>query len=198
MSGLYIAVVLENFELNDEYIRHYQIKDFIHRHRYKNKDRTEEILLKLFRPIYYFNESKSVQISKLPTNLTAALTKSDLNELLTDLPRVKKSTELKQPSLLERKLTVFFANVRQRIPFLKKKTSMKSAPMYVHKTTTSFIFYLLLLLAILLYRILKKRLMIMKRLLQKKTVKLNERIHLLSILCLFSRTVVVSDTIVKS
>lgn len=29
MAGLYIAVILENFELDDEYIRHYQIKHFI-------------------------------------------------------------------------------------------------------------------------------------------------------------------------
>ncbi|KAG0747200.1 hypothetical protein G6F57_006621 [Rhizopus arrhizus] len=36
MTGLYIAVVLENFELSDEYIRHYQIKDYVHRHRFKD------------------------------------------------------------------------------------------------------------------------------------------------------------------
>lgn len=129
MSGLYIAVVLENFELSDEYIRHYQIKDFIHRHRFKDKDRTETILLKLFRPFYYFNENKNVQISELPANLTAPLTKSDLTELLTDLPKKRNQEELKQPSWIERKLTVFFSSIRQRIPFLRKKTSIKSAPM---------------------------------------------------------------------
>ncbi|KAL9549481.1 hypothetical protein PS6_006058 [Mucor atramentarius] len=128
MSGLYIAVVLENFELNDDYIRHYQIKDFIHRHRFKDKDRTETILLKLFRPFYYFNENKNVQISELPANLTAPLTKSDLTELLTDLPKKRNEEELKQPSWIERKLTVFFSSIRQRIPFLRKKTSIKSAP----------------------------------------------------------------------
>ncbi|CAO3640711.1 unnamed protein product [Mucor fragilis] len=128
MSGLYIAVVLENFELSDEYIRHYQIKDFIHRHRFKDKDRTETILLKLFRPFYYFNENKNVQISELPANLTAPLTKSDLTELLTDLPKKRNQEELKQPSWIERKLTVFFSSIRQRIPFLRKKTSIKSAP----------------------------------------------------------------------
>ncbi|OAD00432.1 hypothetical protein MUCCIDRAFT_113913 [Mucor lusitanicus CBS 277.49] len=128
MSGLYIAVVLENFELSDDYIRHYQIKDFIHRHRFKDKDRTETILLKLFRPFYYFNENKNVQISELPANLTAPLTKSDLTELLTDLPKKRNQEELKQPSWIERKLTVFFSSIRQRIPFLRKKTSIKSAP----------------------------------------------------------------------
>jgi hypothetical protein len=130
MSGLYIAVVLENFELDDEYIRHYQIKDFIHRHRYKDKDRTETILLKLFRPIYYFNESKNVQISKLPTNLTAPLTKSDLNELLTDLPKYKKANdELKTASWIERKLALIFLSMRKRVPFFRKKTSLKVRPM---------------------------------------------------------------------
>ncbi|CEP11360.1 hypothetical protein [Parasitella parasitica] len=128
MSGLYIAVVLENFELSDDYIRHYQIKDFIHRHRFKNKDRTETILLKLFRPFYYFNENKNVQISKLPANLTAPLNRSDLTELLTDLPKKRDQDELEQPSWIERKLTVFFSSIRRRIPFLRKASSIKSAP----------------------------------------------------------------------
>ncbi|CAO3641997.1 unnamed protein product [Mucor hiemalis] len=132
MSGLYIAVVLENFELSDDYIRHYQIKDFIHRHRFKDNDRTETILLKLFKPFYRFNENKSVQIDKLPTNLTVPLTKADLTELLSDLPKSKTRTldddELKEPSLLERKISVLYAKIRQRIPFLRKKTSIKAAP----------------------------------------------------------------------
>lgn len=129
MSGLYIAVVLENFELSDDYIRHYQIKDFIHRHRFKDKDRTETILLKLFRPFYYFNEKKTIQIPELPANLTATLTKSDLTELLTDLPKHQSLKELKQPSWIERKLTIFFSNVGQRISFLRKKPSIQTTPM---------------------------------------------------------------------
>jgi hypothetical protein len=130
MSGLYIAVVLENFELSDEYIRHYQIKDFIQRHRFKDTDRTETILLKLFRPLYYLNDKKNVQISELPTNLTAPLSKSDLTELLTDLPKSRNhSEELKTPSWIESKIAVFYHRIRQRIPFLKKSTSIKAAPM---------------------------------------------------------------------
>lgn len=129
MSGLYIAVVLENFELSDEYIRHYQIKDFIHRHRFKDNDRTETILLKLFRPLYYLNQKKHVQISKLPTNLTASLTKSDLNELLTDMPNKKnEQPETKKPSWIEQKVSVLSTNIRQRLPFLQKQTSIKSTP----------------------------------------------------------------------
>ncbi|KAI8075574.1 Ion transport protein-domain-containing protein [Thamnidium elegans] len=129
MSGLYIAVVLENFELSDDYIRHYQIKDFIHRHRFKDNDRTETILLKLFRPLYYLNQKKHVQISKLPTSLTASLTKSDLNELLTDMPnRKNEQPEPKKPSWIEQKVSILSTNIRQRLPFLQKQTSIKSAP----------------------------------------------------------------------
>ncbi|KAI7900056.1 Ion transport protein-domain-containing protein [Cokeromyces recurvatus] len=128
MSGLYIAVVLENFELSDDYIRHYQIKDFIHRHRFKDKHRTETILLKLFKPFYYLNDRKNIQVSKLPANLTAPLTKNDLVELMSDLPKNQEPEELKQPSWIERKLALFFLNIRQQIPFLRKKTSIKSAP----------------------------------------------------------------------
>jgi hypothetical protein len=129
MSGLYIAVVLENFELSDEYIRHYQIKDFIHRHRFKDTDRTETILLKLFRPLYHLND-KNVQISELPANLTAPLSKSDITELLTDLPKNhSRAQELKTPSWIESRITVLFHRIRQRIPFLKKTTSIKAVPM---------------------------------------------------------------------
>lgn len=129
MSGLYIAVVLENFELSDDYIRHYQIKDFIHRHRFKDTDRTETILLKLFRPFYYHNENKTVNIPKLPANLTAPLTQADLIELLTDLPKTKTNREeLKKPTWIERKIAVLYSRIRQRIPFLQKKTSIKAAP----------------------------------------------------------------------
>ncbi|KAI9483591.1 MAG: Ion transport protein-domain-containing protein [Benjaminiella poitrasii] len=128
MSGLYIAVVLENFELNDDYIRHYQIKDFIHRHRFKDKHRTETILWKIFKPFYHLNDKKNIQASKLPANLTAPLSKSDLVELMTDLPKTRKPEELKQPSWLERKVSVFFSDIRQKIPFLRKKTSIKAAP----------------------------------------------------------------------
>lgn len=122
MSGLCIAVVLENFELSDDYIRHYQIKDFIHRHRFKDTDRTETILLKLFRPFYYHNENNTVQIPKLPANLTAPLTQADLIELLTDLPKTKTNREeLKTPTWIERKIAVLYSRIRQRIPFLQKK-----------------------------------------------------------------------------
>lgn len=132
MSGLYIAVVLENFELSDDYIRHYQIKDFIHRHRFKDIDKTETILLKLFRPFYYFNENKNIQVSKLPANLTAPLTKSDLNELLTDLPKSKQNIDQDYvaPTWIERNTVMLINKVRQKIPFLKKTTSIKSAPVY--------------------------------------------------------------------
>lgn len=134
MSGLYIAVVLENFELSDEYIRHYQIKDFIHRHRFKDKDRTETILLKLFRPFYYLNERKRVQISKLPTSLTAPLTQSDLNELLTDTPKTKdikpepKKKIIRAPTWFEKKASSIGIRIRQKFPFLQKQTKIQSSP----------------------------------------------------------------------
>ncbi|RCH90012.1 calcium channel protein, partial [Rhizopus stolonifer] len=129
MSGLYIAVVLENFELSDDYIRHYQIKDFIQRHRFKDIDKTETILLKLFRPFYYFNENKHVQVSQLPANLTAPLSKSDLTELLTDLPKNRKNTEVnRQLSWVEKKVLTLFSKIRQRIPFLNKHSSIKAVP----------------------------------------------------------------------
>ncbi|KAI8378320.1 Ion transport protein-domain-containing protein [Blakeslea trispora] len=130
MSALYIAVVLENFELSDDYIRHYQIKDFIQRHRFKDSDRTETILLKLFRPLYRSNDSKQIQVTDLPANLTAPLTKADIDSILSD--KTKKNhlqhQSVRHLSWIEQKLACVLRTIRQRIPFLQKQNSVKSVP----------------------------------------------------------------------
>ncbi|KAI8378680.1 Ion transport protein-domain-containing protein [Choanephora cucurbitarum] len=130
MSALYIAVVLENFELSDDYIRHYQIKDFIQRHRFKDVDRAETILLKLFRPFYRSNDAKQVQVAELPTNLTAPLTKAEIASILSDKPKknIVQFQNARHLSWIEQKVSSFFRAIRQRIPFLQKQTSVKSAP----------------------------------------------------------------------
>ncbi|KAI7871731.1 Ion transport protein-domain-containing protein [Spinellus fusiger] len=84
LGGLYIAVILENFELEEEHIRQYQIKRFIRRHRDKDVDKSEAILNKLFSSIYDKSDKRSVQVSKLPASLTAPLSRSSLTELLKD------------------------------------------------------------------------------------------------------------------
>jgi hypothetical protein len=129
MSGLYIAVVLENFELSDEYIRDYQIRDFIRRHRFKNMARTETILLKLFRPLYTLEENKKISVSNLPASLTAPLSHSDVAELLADIPKRKRNLEPKPPSLFEKKVSQFFTAAKKKLILSKKKTSIKSVPM---------------------------------------------------------------------
>ncbi|KAI8977429.1 Ion transport protein-domain-containing protein [Mycotypha africana] len=128
MSGLYIAVVLENFELNDDYIRHYQIKDFIHRHRYKDKNRAETILLRLFRPLYHYNEKKNIQVRQLPNNLTVPLSKANLEEILVDSPKMNVDNEVSKPSWFEKKLAPLYATLIKKIPFMKEKGSVKTAP----------------------------------------------------------------------
>lgn len=44
MSGLYIAVILENFELEDEEIKRYQIRQFIQRKALKSKNKVQSFL----------------------------------------------------------------------------------------------------------------------------------------------------------
>ena len=46
MSGLYIAVILENFELEDEEIKQYQIRQFIQRRVPKGDDRLQSLINK--------------------------------------------------------------------------------------------------------------------------------------------------------
>ncbi|RCI07266.1 calcium channel protein [Rhizopus stolonifer] len=130
MSGLYIAVVLENFELSDDYIRHYQIKDYIDRHRFKDSGKTENILMKLFRPLYHWENKKSLQVSKLPANLTAPLSNADITELLADISKAKRKvdSESANPFFLEKKIRAILSKIQARIPFFKKKDDIKSVP----------------------------------------------------------------------
>ncbi|EIE92076.1 hypothetical protein RO3G_16787 [Rhizopus delemar RA 99-880] len=130
MTGLYIAVVLENFELSDEYIRHYQIKDYVHRHRFKDLGKTETILMKLFRPLYHLENKKNLQISKLPASLTAPLSNIDIVELLADISKAKRSmnSEIRNPFAFEKKLRSLLSNIQTSIPFFKKKVNVKPTP----------------------------------------------------------------------
>ncbi|KAG0175172.1 calcium channel protein [Apophysomyces sp. BC1021] len=84
MSGLYIAVILENFELEDDFIKQYQIKHFIRRHMPKSVPRSETFLNRMFGSLYTNSEEKNVQIPRLPTSLTASMSKSSMTALLTD------------------------------------------------------------------------------------------------------------------
>ncbi|KAL0076809.1 Ion transport protein-domain-containing protein [Phycomyces blakesleeanus] len=84
LAGLYIAVILENFELEEEYIKQYQIKRFIRQHTHKDIHKAETILNKLFGSLYKRSENRSVQIPRMPTSLTVPVSKSSLAELLVD------------------------------------------------------------------------------------------------------------------
>ena len=46
MAGLYIAVILENFELDDEEIKQYQIRQFIQRRVSNGDDRLQSFINK--------------------------------------------------------------------------------------------------------------------------------------------------------
>ncbi|KAI9029793.1 Ion transport protein-domain-containing protein [Phycomyces nitens] len=84
LAGLYIAVILENFELDEEYIKQYQIKRFIRQHTHKDVHKAETILHKVFGSLYQRGEKRSVQIPRLPTSLTVQVSKSSLADLLVD------------------------------------------------------------------------------------------------------------------
>ncbi|CAO3628226.1 unnamed protein product [Cunninghamella blakesleeana] len=85
IAGLYIAVILENFELDDEYIRHYQIKHFI-REKMALKEHTNNTYIQNF--LQYLNKNSNqknnIQVKNLPTNLTTKLSKNAINILSYD------------------------------------------------------------------------------------------------------------------
>ncbi|KAI8064552.1 Ion transport protein-domain-containing protein, partial [Gongronella butleri] len=90
MSGLYIAVILENFELDDVYIRQYQIQQFIRERMQNTKISGQNLYDNLVDRLVYGKESSAsagqpaadVQIARLPAHLTAGLSKNELVALL--------------------------------------------------------------------------------------------------------------------
>ncbi|CAO3588343.1 unnamed protein product [Absidia cylindrospora] len=107
VAGLYVAVILENFELDDDYIRRYQIKHFIRERLARQKDElTPSYYQSMIR--FMFGSSGSNQqtqdqkrlypmhLSKLPANLTATLSKKDMAELLADQQQLMKKQQQQQ------------------------------------------------------------------------------------------------------
>ncbi|KAI8140598.1 Ion transport protein-domain-containing protein [Fennellomyces sp. T-0311] len=82
MSGLYIAVILENFELEDEEIKQYQIRQFIQRRVSKGDDQLQSLINRTLGSLYVKSDKSMVQIPRLPTGLTATMDRSALIELL--------------------------------------------------------------------------------------------------------------------
>ncbi|KAI9307562.1 Ion transport protein-domain-containing protein [Cunninghamella echinulata] len=85
VAGLYIAVILENFELDDEYIRHYQIKHFI-REKMATKQHTNNTYIhNLLRFIYKKDNQKDlIQVKGLPANLTTKFSEDAIRILSYD------------------------------------------------------------------------------------------------------------------
>ncbi|KAI9495474.1 Ion transport protein-domain-containing protein [Zychaea mexicana] len=82
MAGLYIAVILENFELDDEEIKQYQIRQFIQRRVSNGDDRLQDFINKTLGSLYVKSDKSMVQIPRLPTSLTASMDRSSLIDLL--------------------------------------------------------------------------------------------------------------------
>ncbi|KAI8093916.1 Ion transport protein-domain-containing protein [Halteromyces radiatus] len=137
VAGLYIAVILENFELDDEYIRKYQFKHFI---RERLAHQKEETATPYYQTIFRFlfgktvdkqkllsstSSSASIQISRLPSNLTASLSKEDMRQLLllteqeqkskkideVAVPKEQENSKSKRTTWMPKKISRFVGNV---------------------------------------------------------------------------------------
>ncbi|KAI9312156.1 Ion transport protein-domain-containing protein [Dichotomocladium elegans] len=82
MSGLYIAVILENFELEDEDIKRYQIGQFIQKRNTHVTHRAQSLIHRFVGLLYFTSAKKQVDIPRLPTMLTASISKDDLIDIL--------------------------------------------------------------------------------------------------------------------
>ncbi|KAI8338655.1 Ion transport protein-domain-containing protein [Chlamydoabsidia padenii] len=128
VAGLYVAVILENFDLDDDYIRRYQIKHFI---REKLARQKGDVSVSYYQSILRFmfgtapttqTPLPSLKVSLLPMSLTAGLSKQDMADLLSldqgtvinkDEDKDKKEQEQlpMRKRLVPKKLSRFVGNV---------------------------------------------------------------------------------------
>ncbi|KAI9485907.1 MAG: Ion transport protein-domain-containing protein [Benjaminiella poitrasii] len=83
--NLFIAVIMENFDLDEEEIKQIQIKKYIREHRWKPEyfkmDRISRFLL----PLFIVQDEKKLDFKNIPQNLVAHVTSSRFKEFLGEI-----------------------------------------------------------------------------------------------------------------
>ncbi|KAI7904858.1 Ion transport protein-domain-containing protein [Cokeromyces recurvatus] len=83
--NLFIAVIMENFDLDEEEIKQIQIKKYIREHRWKSDYLEMDIIGRFLLPLFTAQDEKKLDYKNLPQNLVAHVTTSRFKEFLSDI-----------------------------------------------------------------------------------------------------------------
>ncbi|KAI8644851.1 Ion transport protein-domain-containing protein [Parasitella parasitica] len=80
--NLFIAVIMENFDLDEEEIKQIQIKKYIREHRWKPEYFKMDTISRLLLPLFIIQDEKKLDFKNIPSNLVAHVTSSKFKDFL--------------------------------------------------------------------------------------------------------------------
>ncbi|KAK4512387.1 uncharacterized protein ATC70_003085 [Mucor velutinosus] len=80
--NLFIAVIMENFDLDEEEIKQIQIKKYIREHRWKPEYFKMDTISRLLLPLFVIQDEKKLDFKSIPQNLVAQVTSSRFKDFL--------------------------------------------------------------------------------------------------------------------
>ncbi|KAI8343217.1 Ion transport protein-domain-containing protein [Chlamydoabsidia padenii] len=80
--NLFIAVIMENFDLEEDEIRQIQIKKYIRQHRWQPEYFQLDIISRFLLPVFVKQDHRRLKVNDLPQSLVALVKKSEFHQFL--------------------------------------------------------------------------------------------------------------------
>ncbi|CAO3597547.1 unnamed protein product [Absidia cylindrospora] len=80
--NLFIAVIMENFDLDEDEIRQIQIKKYIRQHRWQPEYFQLDIISRFLLPVFVKQDQRRLKVGDLPQSLVATVTKTEFQDFL--------------------------------------------------------------------------------------------------------------------
>ncbi|KAI8062730.1 Ion transport protein-domain-containing protein [Gongronella butleri] len=99
--NMFIAVIMENFDLEEDEIRQIQVKKYVRQHRWQPEYFQLDTISKIFLPVFMKQEQKPLHLRKLPNNLVANVNQAHFLDFIhTRKDRVKSDATAAPPPLV--------------------------------------------------------------------------------------------------
>ncbi|KAI7889601.1 Ion transport protein-domain-containing protein [Mucor mucedo] len=101
--NLFIAVIMENFDLDEEDIKQIQIKKYIREHRWKPEYFKMDSISRFLLPLFVLQDERKLHMKNLPPHLVSHVTASTFKKFLTVPQQYKSYSKKITPRLLQRR-----------------------------------------------------------------------------------------------
>lgn len=114
--NLFIAVIMENFDLDDDEIKQIQIKKYIQEHRWKPEYFKMDKVSRFLLPLFFAQDKQPLDCSSIPQELVAHVTKTKFHDFLSEekLPALQNQDDF--PTSNTNNLGIFSIFQRQIVP----------------------------------------------------------------------------------